>query len=400
MPRHKFRICLVMLFGIISNSILLAQSSVSERMERFKKMSNEYEKSGLSEPFKGITANGEIEKGLFKIESTGVSTLPVLQAANQFLNALSDEQKSKTKFKVDNEEWRKWMNQHFYIRQGVGFNEMTETQRTKAFDLIGASLSAKGLKLTRDIMKLNHTLGELNNNNFVEYGEWLYWITIMGEPSETEPWGWQIDGHHVIINYFVLGDQVVMTPLFIGSEPVIAESGKYKGIRIMQEEQDEGLEMLLSLNDSQQKLAVLQSSKEKNNNLTEAFKDNVVLDYSGIKCDKLSPQQKKRMLQLISLYIENMDEGHAKIRMAEIEGHLDNTYFAWIGGNTKQSVYYYRIHSPVVLIEFDHQSPAGLGHIYERNRPNRQHIHAVVRTPNGNDYGKDLLKLHYTQHTH
>ena len=61
-------------------------------------------------------------------------------------------------------------------------------------------------------MRLNHTLGELNDNNFVEYGEWLYWITVMGTPSATEPWGWQLDGHHAIVNYFVLGDQVVMTP--------------------------------------------------------------------------------------------------------------------------------------------------------------------------------------------
>ena len=58
------------------------------------------------------------------------------------------------------------MNQHFYVRQGVGFDEMSEPQREAAFGLLRASLSAKGLKLTRDIMKLNHTLGELNNNDF------------------------------------------------------------------------------------------------------------------------------------------------------------------------------------------------------------------------------------------
>jgi hypothetical protein len=28
------------------------------------------------------------------------------------------------------------------------------------------------------------------------------------------------------------------------------------------------------------------------------------------------------------------------------------------------------------------------------------HIHVVVRTPNGNDYGKDLLRLHYQQSAH
>jgi hypothetical protein len=63
-------------------------------------------------------------------------------------------------------------------------------------------------------------------------------------------------------------------------------------------------------------------------------------------------------------------------------------------------VFYYRIHSPVILIEFDHQRPVGIRHLIDPSRPTRQHIHAVVRTPNGNDYGKDLLRQHYLQHPH
>ena len=59
------------------------------------------------------------------------------------------------------------------------------------------------------------------------------------------------------------------------------------------------------------------------------------------------------------------------------------------------SIFYYRIHSPVILIEFDHQTPVALPGPKE---PNRQHIHSVVRTPNGNDYGKDLLRQHYERH--
>jgi hypothetical protein len=40
----------------------------------------------------------------------------------------------------------------------------------------------------------------------------------MGRPSASEPWGWQLDGHHAIISYFVLGDQVVMTAfLWLGA---------------------------------------------------------------------------------------------------------------------------------------------------------------------------------------
>ncbi len=30
--------------------------------------------------------------------------------------------------------------------------------------------------------------------------------------------------------------------------------------------------------------------------------------------------------------------------------------------------------------------------------PSRDHIHTVIRTPNGNDYGKDLLRQHYEHH--
>ena len=121
------------------------------------------------------------------------------------------------------------MNQSFYVRQGVSFLEMSEAQREVAFGLVRASLSAKGLKQTRDIMHLNETLGELAGNNFDEYGEWQYHITVMGQPSATEPWGWQLDGHHAIINYFVLGDQVVMSPFFAGSEPVIARRASTRG---------------------------------------------------------------------------------------------------------------------------------------------------------------------------
>ncbi|MDX1395424.1 MAG: DUF3500 domain-containing protein [Gemmatimonadota bacterium] len=362
-------------------------------------MSARAEQTGLAEEFVGITTDGTPEGGLFGIRSTGVSTAPVVEAARAFLGALTDDQRARTTYDVDDPEWRKWMNQHFYVRAGVGFDEMDETQREAAFALLGASLSAKGLRLTRDIMRLNHTLGELNDDNFVEYGEWLYWITVMGEPSATEPWGWQLDGHHVIINYFVLGDQVVMTPLFVGSEPVIAEGGRYAGTAILQEEQAAGLGMLQALDDTQRERAILQLDKDGNNNLTEAFKDNVVLDYAGVPASSFTADQRERLLDLIELFVANMREGHAEVRMEEVREHIDRTHFAWIGGTDDQSVYYYRIHSPVILIEFDHQRPAGLRHMMPAE-PNRQHIHVVVRTPNGNDYGKDLLRQHYEEHAH
>jgi hypothetical protein len=364
-------------------------------------MSKDAETRGLAEPFKGITTDGKVVPGLFAIRSTGVSTEPVRQAADAFITSLTQEQRAKTMFPLDDDEWRKWMNQHFYIRQGVSFKDMNENQREAALGLLRASLSAKGLELTRDIMRLNHTLGELNNNNLEEYGEWLYWFTVMGSPSSKEPWGWQLDGHHAIINYFVLGDQVVMTPLFLGSEPVIAHSGKFKGVAVLQDEQNRGLAMLNSLDDALRKKAIIENSKTGNNNIGEAFKDNVVLDYAGVRVSGFSPKQRQQLLDLIELYVNNMEQGHAKVKMDEVRQHLERTWFAWIGGTGPDSVFYYRIHSPVVLIEFDHQRPANLRHLAsDPQAPNREHIHCVVRTPNGNDYGKDLLRQHYELHPH
>jgi Protein of unknown function (DUF3500) len=288
---------------------------------RFREMSADFERKGLAEPFVGITTAGKIEPGLFPIHSTGVSTEPVRKAAETFLAGLTSEQRAKTTFPVDDPEWRKWMNQHFYVRQGVSFKEMTEAQREAGFSLLRASLSARGLKLTRDIMHLNETLAELTNDH--EFlGEWMYHITVMGKPSANAPWGWQLDGHHAIINYFVLGDQVVMTPYFAGSEPVIATSGKYKGTVILQDEQDKGFAMLNALTDTQRKKAILSFSKTGNNNLTEAFKDNVVLDYAGVRGSDLSAAERKQLVDLIGIYVGNMDDGHARVKMEEVKKHL------------------------------------------------------------------------------
>jgi hypothetical protein len=279
---------------------IIAQQPPPKRPpEELLRLSLAAEKPGLAEPFTGVTTNGRIESGLFPVRSSGVSTAAVGTAAETFLAGLTPEQRKKTVYPVDDPEWRKWMNQSFYVRQGVSFLDMTAPQRELAFGLLRAALSARGLKQTRDIMRLNETLAELTGGNFDEYGEWRYHITVMGTPSATEPWGWQLDGHHAIVNYFVLGDQVVMTPHFYGSEPVRAESGKYKGTVVMQDEQNRGLAFVNALDEPRRKQAILSFAKESDNNLTEAWKDNVVLDYSGIRAAGLSDAQRTQLLHLI-----------------------------------------------------------------------------------------------------
>ena len=94
-------------------------------------------------------------------------------------------------------------------------------------------------------------------------------------------------------------------------------------------------------------------------------------------------------------YVGTMNDGHAAVKMDEVKRHLDRTFLAWIGGTSEDSVFYYRIHSPVILIEFDHERRVAP---FRSNKPTKDHIHAVMRTPNGNDYGKDLLRQHIEQH--
>ena len=232
---------------------------------------------------------------------------------------------------MDDAEWRKWMNQDFYVRQGVSFQDLTPAQREAGIRAHARALSARGLKQTRDIMRLNHTLAELNDNDFDRYGEWRYHITVMGKPSATEPWGWQLDGHHAIINYFVLGDQVVMTPVFAGSEPVIATSGKFKGTSVLQDEQNRGLALVNALDEAQRKKAILKVSKTGNDNLTEAWKDNVVLDYAGLRVSEMT----RAAAEAAARPRRALRRQHGRRACAGEDGrgaaHLDRTWFAWIG---------------------------------------------------------------------
>jgi hypothetical protein len=212
----------------------------------------------------------------------------------------------------------------------------------------------------------------------------------------TEAWGWQIDGHHLNLNCFILGDQVVMSPVFMGSEPTHAFDGKYAGTRVCEAEEARGLEMALSLSTDQLARSTLEGPAHPIDGRIQsgAFRDNLVMPYEGLAAADMTGAQRDKLVSLVETYIGRAAEGHAAVKMSEVRQHLDRTYFAWAGETAPDSVYYYRVHSPVVLIEFDHQR----GVAFDNDTPSRQHIHTIVRTPNGNDYGMDLLAQHYALH--
>lgn len=346
--------------------------------------------------FVGVTANGSVQQGLFAIEPAGHTTQPVVDAALGFLESLTPAQRARAMFPVDDSEWRRWANIHLSARQGVGFLELDPVQTEAAFALIASGLSQRGYQTARDIMRLEGHLSDLLNND-VEYGEKRYWLTVMGQPSPTEPWGWQLDGHHLVVNFFVLRDQVVMTPTFMGSEPTSAAYGPYAGTRVLDDELSLGLALINALSDAQRQQAIVSGVKPGNNNRGELFQDNAIVPYVGLPLSALDEEQRDIALALIQQYTGNLRAGHDQVKLTEIVKHWDQTYFSWVGQTQSDSVFYYRIHSPVVMIECDQQLPIALD---GPKVPTRDHVHTVVRTPNGNDYGKSLLAQHLRAHPH
>jgi hypothetical protein len=349
---------------------------------------------GLAEPFCGI-ALGEIEPGQFAIAKTGASLAGLVEAARSFLAALSPAQRPAAAFAIGDEAWRQWSNIHpWLMRHGVCLADLDGGQRQAALSLLSGSLSAAGYESARNVMRLNEHALEITGKP-EEYGEWLYWMSVFGEPGPSQPWGWQIDGHHLNLNCFVLGDQLVMTPTFMGSEPVLARFGKYKGTRVFAAEEEAGHALMRALSAEERGRATIGTDLP-SELLTAAFNDNRRIERAGVRYGELSAEGRERLEGLLGTYLGRLRPGHAEIRWAEVRRRLDATWFAWMGTFDDTSPFYYRVVSPVILVEFDHQS----GIVYDNDGPSRDHIHTVVRTPNGNDYGKDLLRQHYARHDH
>lgn len=354
-----------------------------------------------SEPFTGITSDGNPEPGLFPLHGAGPSTASLAAAASDLLTGLDPQQQAGSTFALDDENWRRWSNiAPNVMRHGLLLEDLTNRQRDAALDLLRATLSPEGFATARGVMRLNHTIAEITGDD-EQYGEWLYWLSLFGHPDQsggldqTEPWGWQIDGHHLVAHCLVIGNQLVTTPLFWGSEPVIATTGKYAGITLFRAEEALGLAVLNSLTPRQRLVAVL-GDQLPAEVFTRAYRDNFEMRFEGIPFPDLTDAQQTLLLQLIGVYVGRTRADHAKMKMAEVRRHLERTYFAWIRGTGPDAVFYYRVHSPVILIEFDHLP----GIAFTNNHPTRRHIHTVVRTPNGNDYGRDLLRQHREQAHH
>jgi hypothetical protein len=251
-------------------------------------------------------------------------------------------------------------------------------------------------------MRMNHFLGELVNAPRI-MNEYSYNFLMFGAPSPTEPWGWNFYGHHLCLNCFILDRQMVISPTFLGAEPNVIDDGPWKGLTIFGDEETKGLDLMRSLApDIRDQAQIYKMMKDPampegrwhpadQRHLGGAFRDNRVIPYEGVQATLFSKAQQQKLFDVAKAFLSYLPPGPLSARMEQLEEHLPETRFAWIGGYGDDDTFYYKIHSPVVMIEFDHHS----GVFLTNEEPWKCHIHTVVRTPNGNDYGKDLLRQHY-----
>jgi hypothetical protein len=358
----------------------------------------------ITEPYTGITTDGTPIQGLFDLVPNDAPVAETVSAVRRLLGLLDDEGRETVLLPLDARQWRMWNNTEIYFFvYGLRMDEISPALRDAICDVLRVSLSDQGFGKTRHAMWLNGYLGELAGAPAI-LGEWSYNFTIFGEPSDQEPWGWQLAGHHLALNCVIVDGQMVISPTFLGAEPNWAPEGPYGDAVLFADEERMGAELMASLSPGLRRQAVVYDllkdpampsgrwHQADQRHLGGAFRDNRVIPYEGVPVSAFNASQRNRLMALAGEFLV-LPAGPRAHRLAEIEHHLDDTHFCWIGETDGEHPFYYRIQSPVIMIEFDEHA----GVFLSNKEPERFHIHTIVRTPNGNDYGMDLLRMHYAQ---
>ena len=286
-------------------------------------------------------------------------------------------------------------------RGGIRFGRLSSEQLTLFYEVLDAFLSDDGYSKVSLITKDVETY--LNN---IRPGFWdtnFYHIAFFGNPETDGSWGFQLDGHHLALNFLVHGDEVTIVPAFIGSEPATIN-----GIEVLADERGNAFALMNSFDANQREKAIQTGRRGLQVGAGRSADPFLNYDYSdfvgvGLKASEMNIVQKENLRNLIKTYVYNLETEFADVWMADIDAGIDDTYFVWIGGTTTNDPIYYRVFNPAVWIEFNNEGDVGGG---GRGR-GLDHIHSITRSPNGKDYGifalnhgpKTLLE-HYALEDH
>ena len=321
-------------------------------------------------------------------------------AAQSFLDTLGEEQHAIATMPIDTDERATWSNLPIIMVQpaGVLVKDMTDAQRRAAHALMRATMSSQGYAKFAGVMVLEDLLYQMesqmlqsNDENRVDplaraflatrdYGN--YAVAVFGSPGDTN-WGWKIAGHHAAANFTISEGRVAFTPTFLGSSPMEVQSGRYAGLMALAHEGQGGIEFMNSLDSAQQKKALI--AAEAANDVFEGPGRRKSLEsFEGLSSKDLGEEQTNLLHRLVAEYLNNVDLDAAQAQMDAIdEAGWDNLWFSWRGPVDLKGKFYYRVHGPRLLIEY--------------NRQDTNHDHMIVRDPS-NDYGEDWLGQHYEEH--
>ncbi len=307
------------------------------------------------------------------------------EAAKNFLASLDEAQKKAAvfEFKADERE-----NFHFVPkdRQGLPVKAMKPEQLPLAYALLNSGLSTHGFAKATTIMSLEQILHELEGG--AEHRDpGRYFFSVFGEPGEKGVWGWRCEGHHCSVNFTIVNGKFSATPNFFGANPGEVKSGPRQGLRVLADEEDRGRALVKSLDEAQQKVAIL-SDRAPSDIFTGAQRKIDPLSPGGLAASALSAEQKQSLRALIDTYLRRARAEVADAEWKQIEAAgFDAIHFAWMGGLEKGQGHYYRVQGPTFLLEYDNTQGGA------------NHPHTVWREFNG-DFGRDILAEHYQNADH
>ncbi len=309
------------------------------------------------------------------------------EAAGAFQKSLTADQAAAAGFAFDDDERLNW----HYIpkeRKGLALKMMGSEQRERATALLKSALSDQGLSQVLTIISLEQVLHDIEKGSGPVRDPELYFWSIFGAPGGQGPWGWRVEGHHISINFTIVGDLgVAVGPRFVGSNPGEVRSGPKQGTRAMAAEEDDGRALAKSLSADQKKTGILEG-KAPAEIITGSQRKAMLDDPKGIAYAELDDTQKAALMELVGRYANRLRPELARDDLRRIAAAgLDKLRFAWAGELEPAKPHYYRIHGPTFLIEYDNV------------QNNANHIHTVWRDLE-NDFGGDLLRKHYDDHKH
>lgn len=309
------------------------------------------------------------------------ATARIVGAAENLLSTLDQTQRRNVLFAFDDEEQRaRWSNLPITIvrRAGLSMGELNDVQRSAALALVASALSRKGFEKVQRIMDGDELLKQAAGGKPM-FGKDLYYISILGTPSEKAPWMLQFGGHHLALNITIAGERGVLTPSLTGAQPALYTVNG-STIRPLGEESDKAFALLNALDDAQRKQVILTFRVA--DLVLGPGQDGKTIQPEGLKASGMNERQKGMLLDLIAEWTGIVHDSAAAARMAEIRAGLNETWFAWSGPTSvspgRNGTAYYRIQGPNLVIEY---APQPLG-----GDP-AMHVHTIYRDP-ANDYGR------------